>query len=51
MIIIKGDAFKKIIITQNGCCKTYIYNTFDDFIKILKDNYYNEIMSYREFYN
>lgn len=49
--IIKGDAFKKLIITHNGCCKSYLYNNFEEFIKILRDNYYSEIMIDKKFYN
>lgn len=47
--VIKGDAFKKLIITNNGETKTYIYNNFNEFINILKENYYSEILYSRNF--
>jgi hypothetical protein len=49
--IIKGDAFKKLIISNNGICKSYLYDNWEEFIKILEENYYYEIMNCKKNYN
>ena len=49
MIIIKTLPFKTLIVRINGCNKIYSYNNFSDFINILKDNYYEDIIYQKEF--
>lgn len=51
MLIIKTEAFKTLVIRTSSDNFIYHYNSFDDFIEILRNNFYHDIMNERNFLN
>lgn len=51
MTIIKTEAFKTLIVISSFDNSIYHYDSFDDFVEILKNNYYEDIMHEKLFLN
>ena len=51
MIWVKLDSFRNLLVQCNGETKIYHYNTFEEFVDIFRNEYYDNIMFQRNFYN